>query len=591
MVIPENYQDVSNGTVYCEAAFNAEYLVKSADDYFYNFAGRQVGISIANMIEESYLEEFTSNVDKIPMGSHVRFILPLLGGDDLYHLSDVFVFNNGKKIGGQPVKEARIYCVLSMERRYVPIWNNSNKYRTLLSMYKDYLFDYDMETDIFTIFSYDSCKPCIFIKDTFEQVRRKLVSYIDEPESVDALNDFMLKVRDGNEGFSVEFAGPSMQDINHLVQYHITTHIHYKHNRQKIVVGVIRINDVESQLSYYELPEGRDPFTGVLNKKACQAYVQEILKKDPQSKHYMVMMDLDNFKSINDNFGHLYGDKVIMKMASIVNSAVSGRGVVGRFGGDEFFIFTNGIDDELNIRSILTHLRGMLRTEFEREFGSNGLTASMGISLYPDDGDNYSELFKKADHCLYIAKEKGKNRFIIYDPAKHGEVDGDDTKLSIGSGMGGSNCHEMAKCIGDIALELSGKEKDDIPGMLGKIRAAFEIDGIRIYLKSSGLFASIGDYRDISGLDKVSFDETMDKLYEMKGFTQISLISNMEAISKDDAKAYNDAGVGGFYSCKLETASGDEARFFFDNIGKRVSYSETQKDIMLLLSKVISGKL
>ena len=62
--------------------------------------------------------------------------------------------------------------------------------------------------------------------------------------------------------------------------------------------------------------------------------------------HYMAMIDIDNFKNVNDTYGHLYGDKVILKVAAIINSALNGRGIVGRFGGDEFFIFTNWITKE-----------------------------------------------------------------------------------------------------------------------------------------------------------------------------------------------------------------------------------------------------
>ncbi|MFR4336963.1 MAG: GGDEF domain-containing protein [Lachnospira pectinoschiza] len=83
--------------------------------------------------------------------------------------------------------------------------------------------------------------------------------------------------------------------------------------------------------------------------------------------HYMAMIDIDNFKNVNDTYGHLYGDKVILKVAAIINSALNGRGIVGRFGGDEFFIFTNWITKESQLRSILTFIKQKVRAELGRK--------------------------------------------------------------------------------------------------------------------------------------------------------------------------------------------------------------------------------
>ena len=125
------------------------------------------------------------------------------------------------------------------------------------------------------------------------------------------------------------------------------------------------------------------------------------------------MIDIDNFKNVNDTYGHLYGDKVILKVAAIINSALNGRGIVGRFGGDEFFIFTNWITKESQLRSILTFIKQKVRAELGQGENSCDVTLSMGVCKYPDNGSDYDSLFNKADKCLYIAKNKGKNRYII----------------------------------------------------------------------------------------------------------------------------------------------------------------------------------
>jgi len=146
--------------------------------------------------------------------------------------------------------------------------------------------------------------------------------------------------------------------------------------------------------------------------------------------------------------------------------------------------------------------------------------------------------------------------------------------------------------IGAVALEVATSDGSDLTRILENAKAVFGIDGIRIYLKAeNSIHASVGDYRDISGLEEIIFGEEAEKLYGEKDFSQVSVVANIEVIAKDTAKALGAAGIGGYYSCKFKTASGDEARFFFDNIGKKAAFSETQKDIMLLLARVIAGKL
>lgn len=110
----------------------------------------------------------------------------------------------------------------------------------------------------------------------------------------------------------------------------------------------------------------KDFFTGLLNKRACKEYVQDSIATN-KDIHYMAMIDIDNFKNVNDTYGHLYGDKVILKVAAIINSALNGRGIVGRFGGDEFFIFTNWITKESQLRSILTFIKQKVRAELGQE--------------------------------------------------------------------------------------------------------------------------------------------------------------------------------------------------------------------------------
>lgn len=96
---------------------------------------------------------------------------------------------------------------------------------------------------------------------------------------------------------------------------------------------------VSNVIPYYATSEAVDSATGLLNKRACMEYTKSVIASNDDKIHYMIMFDVDNFKSINDTYGHLFGDEVLSKIANIINANLNGRGIAGRFAGDEFLYF------------------------------------------------------------------------------------------------------------------------------------------------------------------------------------------------------------------------------------------------------------
>lgn len=152
------------------------------------------------------------------------------------------------------------------------------------------------------------------------------MEYLNNARQKQDFTDFVNKVRNANEGFNGEITGPLITDMSKLVVYNIDCKLTYKNNRDRVVIGIIKSIDKQNEVSYYATQEGKDFFTGLLNKRACKEYVQDSIATN-KDIHYMAMIDIDNFKNVNDTYGHLYGDKVILKVAAIINSALNGRGI------------------------------------------------------------------------------------------------------------------------------------------------------------------------------------------------------------------------------------------------------------------------
>ena len=156
-----------------------------------------------------------------------------------------------------------------------------------------------------------------------------------------------------------------------------------------------------------------DPFTEVLNKTAFRNHVLEAIRgKRADEKGTFFILDIDNFKIINDTCGHLVGDQVIMKVAANLQNNLREEDLVGRIGGDEFCMYLNHIscieDIEKNALRIIDNIRNLNISKLQKQ-----LTVSMEICIVDIEKD-FEDIFMKADHALYEAKANGRDQFVVY---------------------------------------------------------------------------------------------------------------------------------------------------------------------------------
>ncbi|WP_227510302.1 GGDEF domain-containing protein [Marinobacter excellens] len=127
----------------------------------------------------------------------------------------------------------------------------------------------------------------------------------------------------------------------------------------------------------------------------------------------LVMFDIDHFKPVNDNYGHLAGDEVIRHTAQVTRSSIRQSDSAGRYGGEEFGIILPETDAE-NARLICERIRESIeKSTVETSAGNITYTISMGIAQLTDEPENYMQWMQKADEALYAAKESGRNRVVV----------------------------------------------------------------------------------------------------------------------------------------------------------------------------------
>lgn len=171
-----------------------------------------------------------------------------------------------------------------------------------------------------------------------------------------------------------------------------------------------------------------DTMTGLLNKASSQDEIDILAKNNPGA---LMMIDLDSFKPINDIYGHDMGDKVLMRFAEIIRSAIRSTDLAGRIGGDEFVVFCINILDEDVIAEKSAYINEQIVLAAKELMGEDmniPLGASIGCAFAPDEGKDYLSLFKKADKALYDVKQNGKHGYKVYHFAKkESEKDSSDT--------------------------------------------------------------------------------------------------------------------------------------------------------------------
>lgn len=160
-----------------------------------------------------------------------------------------------------------------------------------------------------------------------------------------------------------------------------------------------------------------DVLTGLQNRLALVKALPEVLAEaaEAQSKAAILFIDLDGFKAVNDTLGHKAGDTLLVRAARRMNYVVGQQGTTYRQGGDEFIVVLPKAPGRDTAAAIAGQLVERLRSHYVIDGSRVNTGASMGIALFPDDGESVEELMEAADKAMYAVKRGGKNNFAFYE--------------------------------------------------------------------------------------------------------------------------------------------------------------------------------
>lgn len=306
---------------------------------------------------------------------------------------------------------------------YETAMDSLSRVRLLMSLTDEFAFIYDKATNMFKMFKYDRFNRIILYDMDIDQWKREMLSksYVKYDEKA-MLDTLVLNMKTYADSFSIKMncAIRTQSDIFEAVRFIGT--VHNESSGNKIIVGrVVSDESVGHASTAMEIMNELqyDSLTGVYNKKTITEYAKKRISEEKEKRIVIAILDVDHFKSVNDTFGHLYGDKVLARVGGRLKEIVGEDGVIGRIGGDEFMIVFNGLGDDQVLRGMLRAIRTQIKWEFAEDFENLSITCSIGASIFPVNGRDYEDLFKKADCCLYIAKEKGRDRYVFFRDEMH----------------------------------------------------------------------------------------------------------------------------------------------------------------------------
>ena len=394
----------------------SEYMnIVKADESLFMFLGEISNLIFTRVIYPSDLAKFETAIKEADEGQQIYVSIRLRGHIMISPYPDR---QSGKyysleitDISTLKQQNDEIRAVMEMQTEF-------------LSIIGDYLFTYDISRDSFRIILPGNGNQNIVLYEgklgvwTTEKFDNGLV----DSQSIQDFEGLCMAMASGESYFSRDIKMKIADYDNVMYWYTFKGKRILKNDDGIIIAGAVCIThgkeDKAADISVQD--ELRDAGTDLLNKKAITNYARKLIDKRVGHKVTIAIIDIDDFKSVNDTYGHMFGDEVLRDVAGILKKTVGRNGLCGRIGGDEMFIVMEHLEDDESIRTVFRTIKNNVSWLYHNDPRNiNKITCSIGAASYPDDAKDLDTLFSIADKMLYLAKEKGKNRYIIYRPDLH----------------------------------------------------------------------------------------------------------------------------------------------------------------------------
>ncbi|MCM1186202.1 MAG: GGDEF domain-containing protein [Lachnoclostridium sp.] len=567
----------------CKVYVRKNFAVASADEWYYEYVKENSYLALTELLppeDAAILQEGMETLIE-PIEIYTRLDNRRNEG---YRNVYLRLENCDKTEEGEHLYLVNILDIVDMERRTRKLDGVISKYRHFMTLKNEYYFDYFISKDRLVIYKYIDEISVTVYESSLEQFRQNCENNGQTEEQKRQIEDFCTYLEKRTHRFEVEFTMNNEDGTAKCLARGGT----FLRN-DDIIAGVFSPDQAAVQETYYLTAAAKDVGTGLFNKKAATEYAVEKLSLAKGAVCWLLIIDIDDFKSVNDSFGHLFGDQVIYKVADTLRHHVSLRGIVGRFGGDEFFILLDKVKTREDVKTLLKSIVKELAVAYDPKLK---VTLSIGISQYPKDGTDFAELFGKADKALYIAKEKGKNRHIIYEEEKHGAYHKDGIQAqTVAYVVSREKRREALRNIIGNIYKQGAEYVTDRPEVQKNIRDLFDLDGFTVYTNyGRDVLCRNGSYScetpDTNG------ELTEESYQELFGREDVLIVNNMTSFKTKHPEFYKLAKkqeITATIRCLVRKEGVPFAMIHFDVFNRNRKWSDMDIEMLSLIGCCLGG--
>lgn len=289
------------------------------------------------------------------------------------------------------------------------------RYRIVTELSDEVLFEYDFVKDVLTLSErFTELYGQDHVIDSF---RKNMSVYMRSihPEDRKATIEQLLRTRRVGAN-DIQFR---LKDLNDEYQWCRVLYraICDENGGPFMAIGKIaNITLFKKEIEQLAYESKTDSMTGAYNKMATKEMIDRYIAKHSGEVHMMLLIDVDDFKKVNDGFGHQCGDEVLTYVISNLRKTYVSGEIIGRVGGDEFVVFIGDVKDKKQLIEKAQEMKELLHQPYQYGEQTVPVSASVGIAMYPEGGTCYEELLYNADNALYEVKATKKGNFAIYQP-------------------------------------------------------------------------------------------------------------------------------------------------------------------------------
>lgn len=589
----DDYLNLTGRELYSvgRAVVDRSFHTQSGSEAFFSYFGNDVIYSIRRTIDEEDFPRLEECVENVTEGVTLRTVIRMKGVNGLLRwiLASVRLVEGS---GDNALYSIDFSDIFSLEGITRSRDRSLSDYRYVLSLVSDLAFEYSFETRHIRIYMYDCCRELILQDEELDKWQSNAIEngwvlsrYIE------VFNTLCRDIKSGVYRFDYELETSVLTSGKNREMCLFRGITRFDDPETKKVSGIISVINSRQKTKDVNLAleANKDSPSGLLNKRTVTNFAISMLESKPAYSINLVIVDIDNFTDINASYGHLFGDEVIYTVANIVKQQIGTRGIAGRISGGGFLIVLEDTRDEEDLRGILRAIRTNTELAFNDRFENFRLTCSMGISTYPVDSTDFDELFMQADKALYIAQQKGQNRYVIYDINKHGPVEKDiENKIAYLSSQKGAT--DKLTFASNLAESLVFGHIPDISVLLEQIRSEFSLDDICVFAGNDmRLILSCGNASSRNAA--YLLDGSYTEHFSGDGIFAIDNVNELEGREDNAFRQLTEENIGGAVQYLMTDDSMIKGMVSFCYIGRFKKWSVSDLNYLAILGRVISSVL